>query len=74
MSCANLFRLTLDPPLDPKMIVKTFVSTSLMERFERFQLPELQKAFNLPPGKIFKVCMNLSQNVVKLSFLMKLYH
>ena len=28
-------------------------------------LAELQKAFNLAPGKIFKVCMNLPQNVVK---------
>ena len=35
---------------------------------------ELQKAFNFPSGKIFKVCMNLSQDVVKLSFSMKLYH
>ena len=33
-----------------------------------FVIAELQKAFNLPPGKIFKVCMNLPQNVVKLGF------
>ena len=33
-----------------------------------FVIAELQKAFNLPPGKISKVCMSLPQNVLKLGF------
>ena len=33
-----------------------------------FVIAELQKAFNLPPSKIFNVCMNLLQNVLKLGF------
>ena len=33
------------------------------------EIAELQKAFKLPPGKIFKVCVNLPQNFVKLGFL-----